>query len=117
MSSIKEKESIIVTTIEELPNYKIVKVFGVVSGSVVRARNVGRDITAFFRNLAGGEIKEYTELMAESRDLAIQRMVEKAKKLGANAILGVRFASSAVMSGASEVLAYETAVVVKPKEE
>lgn len=106
---------IIVSTLEQLPNYKVVKVLGIVSGSVVRARNIGRDITAFLRNIAGGEIKEYTELMANSRDLAIQRMVEKARKLGANAVLGVRFSSSSVMSGAAEVLAYGTAVIVEPE--
>jgi len=108
-------EDIIVVTIEHVPGYKIKKVLGVVSGSVVRARSLGRDFVAGLRNLAGGEIKEYTELLAESRDLAIKRMVEKAKKLGANAVIGVRFASSAVMSGASEVLAYGTAVVIEPE--
>ncbi len=86
---------------------------GVVSGSVVRARSIGRDIVAGFRNLAGGEIKEYTELMAESRDLAIKRMVEKARAMGANAVLGMRFSTSAIMSGAAEVMAYGTAVVLE----
>jgi uncharacterized protein YbjQ (UPF0145 family) len=106
-------DEFIVTTLENVPGYRVRKVLGVVSGSVVRARSIGRDITAALRNLAGGEIKEYTELMAESRDLAIQRMVEKAKALGANAVLGMRFSTSAIMSGAAEVMAYGTAVVLE----
>lgn len=106
-------EDFIVTTLEHVPGYRVKKVLGVVSGSVVRARSIGRDITAALRNLAGGEIKEYTELMAESRDLAIQRMVEKARALGANAVLGMRFSTSAIMSGAAEVMAYGTAVVLE----
>ena len=106
-------EEFIVTTLEHVPGYRVKKVIGVVSGSVVRARSVGRDIMAGFRNLAGGEIKEYTELMAESRELAIKRMIEKAKAIGANAVLGMRFSTSAIMSGAAEVMAYGTAVVLE----
>ncbi len=106
-------DEFIVTTLESVPGYRIRKVLGVVSGSVVRARSIGRDIVAGFRNLAGGEIKEYTELMAESRDLAIRRMVEKARAMGANAVLGMRFSTSAIMSGAAEVMAYGTAVVLE----
>ncbi len=106
-------EEFIVTTLERVPGYRVKKVIGVVSGSVVRARSVGRDIMAGFRNLAGGEIKEYTELMAESRELAIRRMIEKAKAIGANAVLGMRFSTSAIMSGAAEVMAYGTAVVLE----
>lgn len=106
-------EDVLVTTLEQVPGYRVRKVIGVVSGSVVRARSVGRDIVAGLRNLAGGEIKEYTELMAESRDLAIKRMVEKARALGANAVLGMRFSTSQIMSGAAEVMAYGTAVVLE----
>ena len=106
----------LIVTIEQIPGYKIKKVLGVISGSVVRARSFGRDFMAGLRNLAGGEIKEYTELLAESRDLAIKRMAEKAKKLGANAVIGVRFATSSVMSGASEVVAYGTAVILEPED-
>ncbi len=106
-------DEFIVTTLEHVPGYRVRKVLGVVSGSVVRARSIGRDIVAGFRNLAGGEIKEYTELMAESRDLAIKRMVEKARAMGANAVLGMRFSTSAIMSGAAEVMAYGTAVVLE----
>jgi len=105
----------VVTTTEYLPGYRIKKVLGMVSGSVVRARHLGRDILAGLKNIVGGEIKEYTELLAQSRDEAIKRMVEKAKGLGANAVIGVRFTTSAVMSGAAEVVAYGTAVVVEPE--
>ncbi len=109
------KSDFVVTTTEYLPGYRIKKVLGMVSGSVVRARHLGRDILAGLRNIVGGEIKEYTELLAQSRDEAVKRMVEKAKGLGANAVIGVRFTTSAVMSGAAEVVAYGTAVVVEPE--
>ncbi|MEM2021092.1 MAG: YbjQ family protein [Zestosphaera sp.] len=104
-----------VTTLEALPGYKVKKVLGLVSGSTVRARNIGRDIMASLRNLAGGEIVEYTELLASSRNEALSRMIEKAKALGANAVLGVRFTTSAIMSGAAEIVAYGTAVIVEPE--
>ena len=107
---------VIVTTTTELPGYRIKKVLGIVSGSIVRARHIGRDLTAALRNIVGGEIKEYTELLAQAREEALKRMIEKAKKLGANAVIGVRFSTSAVMSGAAEILAYGTAVVVEPIE-
>lgn len=103
----------IVTTLEQVPGYRVKRVLGLVSGSVVKARNIGRDIIAALRNIAGGEIVEYTELLASSRDEAIRRMVEKAKAMGANAVLGVRLATSAIMSGAAEVVAYGTAVVLE----
>ena len=109
-------EEVIVTTTESVPGYRIKKVLGIVSGSVVRARHIGRDIVASLRNIVGGEIKEYTELMAQARDEAIRRMIEKAKKLGANAVIGVRFSTTAVMSGAAEILAYGTAVILEPEE-
>lgn len=113
--SIGEAKEIIVTTLEFLPGYKIKKVLGIVSGSTVRARNIGRDIVAAFRNLAGGEIVEYTELLASSRNEALSRTVEKAKALGANAVLGVRFTTSSIMSSAAEIVAYGTALVVEPE--
>lgn len=108
-------EDVIVTTLEFVPGYKIKKVLGIVSGSTVKARNIGRDIVAALRNLAGGEIVEYTELLASSRNEALSRMIEKAKALGANAVLGVRFATSSIMSGAAEIVAYGTAAVVEPE--
>lgn len=108
-------KEVIVTTLEYLSGYKIKKVLGIVSGSTVRARNIGRDIVAALRNLAGGEVVEYTELLASSRNEALSRMIEKAKILGANAVLGVRFATSSIMSGAAEIVAYGTAVVAEPE--
>ncbi len=107
-----EKE-IIVTTGNEIPGKKIVEVLGVVRGSTVRARNIGRDIGAGFKNLIGGEIKTYTDMTAHARDEAFNRMVNQAVGLNANAIIGARFMTSMVMQGASEMLAYGTAVVVK----
>lgn len=106
-------KDIILTTTEEIPEKKITRVLGVVRGSTVRARNVGRDIAAGFKNLVGGEIKTYTELTEHSRDEAFNRMVNKAIDLGADAVVGIRFMTSMVMQGASEMLAFGTAVKIK----
>ena len=103
---------IIVTTGNEVPGKKIINVLGVVKGSTVRARNIGRDIGAGFKNIIGGEIKTYTEMTKNSRDEAYNRMVNEALDLKADAIIGVRFTTSMVMQGASEMLAYGTAVKV-----
>ena len=103
----------IVATTGELPGMRVREVKGLVQGNTIRARNVGRDIMAGLRNIIGGEITEYTRLMTESRAEATQRMVQEAETLGANAILGVRFTTSTVISGAAELLAYGTAVVVE----
>ena len=92
---------------------QVVRTLGLVRGNTIRARNIGRDITAILRTIVGGEISEYTKLFAESREQALDRMVEDAEELGANAILGVRFTTSMVMSGAAELMAYGTAVVVE----
>jgi uncharacterized protein YbjQ (UPF0145 family) len=100
----------ILSTTETIPNKQITEILGISRGSTVRARNVGRDIMAGFRNLVGGEIDEYTKLQAQSREEAIQRMVKDAERLGADAIVNVRFATSVIMQGASEILAYGTAV-------
>ena len=104
---------IIVTTGNEIPEKKVIEVLGVVKGSTVRARNVGRDIGAGFKNLIGGEIKTYTEMTSNARDESYNRMVNQAITLGADAIIGVRFMTSMVMQGASEMLAYGTAVKLK----
>lgn len=104
---------IILTTTEEIPGKKVVKVLGVVRGSTVRARNIGRDIGAGFKNIIGGEIKTYTEMTEQSRDEAFNRMVNQAIDLGADAVVGIRFMTSMVMQGASEMLAYGTAVKLK----
>ncbi len=103
----------ILTNIESVPGKKIVKHFGIVSGSTVRAKHVGRDIMAGLKNIVGGELKGYTELLHEARDEAANRMVEQAKSLGANAIVNVRFATSSVAQGASELYVYGTAVMVE----
>ncbi|KAA3635580.1 MAG: YbjQ family protein [Calditrichaeota bacterium] len=100
----------ILTTGEFVAHKKIVKTLGLVRGNTVRARHVGRDIGAFFRTIIGGEVSEYTKLIAESREQAIDRMIEEAKGMGANAIIQVRFSTSGIMSGSAELLAYGTAV-------
>ena len=100
----------IVTTGNDIPGKKVAKVLGVVKGSTVRARNVGRDIGAGFKSLIGGEIKTYTDMTKDSREEAYNRMINEAIGLKADAIIGVRFTTSMVMAGASEMLAYGTAV-------
>jgi uncharacterized protein YbjQ (UPF0145 family) len=102
----------IITTTERIPNKEIVEILGIARGSTVRARSIGKDIFAAFKNVVGGEIEEYTKLQAESREQAMQRMVQDAEKLGADAIINVRIASSMVMQGAAEILAYGTAVKI-----
>ena len=104
---------IVVTTLE-LPGFQVVKVHGLVRGNTIRARHLGKDITAVLRNLAGGEITEYTKMMAEAREQAIDRMLEEAEALEANAVLAVRFQTSMVQAGAAEMLCYGTAVTVEP---
>ncbi|MFP4522585.1 MAG: YbjQ family protein [Fibrobacterota bacterium] len=96
---------------------KILKTLGVVRGSTIRARHFGRDIMAFFRMLAGGEIKSYTAMMAEAREEAIERMISAAEQLGANAVIGMKLTSVMVMSGSAECLAYGTAVKIEGVEE
>ena len=100
----------IITTTEKIPNKEISEVLGIARGSTVRARNLGRDIFAGLKNLVGGEIAEYTQLQAESREQALHRMMEDAEKLGADAVVNVRLATSMLMQGAAEILAYGTAV-------
>lgn len=102
----------IIVTTDEIEGRTIQQVLGMVMANSVRARHIGRDIMAGLRNIAGGEIHEYTRLLAESREQAVQRMVDRATEMGANAIVGARFTTSAIMGGASEILAYGTAVVV-----
>ena len=99
-----------IVTTDEIPGREIEEVLGIVMANSVRAKHLGRDIMAGFRNIAGGEITEYTKLLAESRELAMRRMSERAEAMGANAIVGVRFITAGIASGASEILAYGTAV-------
>ena len=103
----------IIVTSESITGKEIVETLGRVKGNTIRARHIGRDITAALKNITGGEIEEYTKLMGEAREQAIDRMVENAENLGADAIIGVRFSTSYVMAQAAEVLAYGTAVKVK----
>ncbi len=102
----------IVVNTETIPGYQVVELKGMVQGNTVRAKHAGRDIAASFKNLVGGELKGYTELLTESRREAMERMMAQAQQLGANAILNVRFSTSAITAGAAELYAYGTAAVV-----
>lgn len=104
----------LISTTENVADHRVTRTIGLVRGNTIRARHVGRDLKAFGRSIVGGEISEYTKLMAEAREQALDRMVEEATGLGANAIIGTRFATSMVTSGAAELLAFGTAVVVEP---
>ena len=103
----------IISTLDQIPNQEISENLGIARGSTVRAKNIGRDIFASFKNIVGGEIHEYTKLQADSREEAIQRMIDDANTLGADAVVGVRLATSMVTQGAAEILAYGTAVKLK----
>ncbi len=103
----------IITTVERIEGKNISRTVGLVRGSTIRARHGGRDIMAGLRGVVGGEITDYTKMMAESREQALQRMVEDTEKQGANAIVGLRFTTSMIMQNASEILAYGTGVVVE----
>ncbi len=104
----------IVTNTETIAGYRIVEIRGLVQGNTVRAKHAGRDIAASFKNLIGGELKGYTELLTESRRQAIERMMSQAQQLGANAVVNVRLTTSAVTAGAAELYAYGTAVIAEP---
>jgi uncharacterized protein YbjQ (UPF0145 family) len=103
----------LLSTTDTIHGRKIIKHLGLVRGNTIRARHIGRDIMAIIRHIIGGEITDYTKMMAESREQAIDRMIEDAQKLGANAIVSMDFSSQMIMGGASEILAYGTAVVVE----
>jgi uncharacterized protein YbjQ (UPF0145 family) len=104
------KAGMIVTNLELIPGRRVVAHYGIVQGSTVRAKHVGKDIFASLKNIVGGELKSYTELMQEARDEAVQRMVAEAQSVGANAVLNVRFATTSIAVGAAEILAYGSAV-------
>ncbi len=106
----------IICSTDTVPGKKIVKVFGLVRGNTIRARNIGRDILAAFKNLAGGEITQYTKMMAETREQALDRLSEDAERLGANAIVALRFATTSMMQSAAEFLVYGTAVLIEDDE-
>ncbi|KAA3660566.1 MAG: YbjQ family protein [Calditrichaeota bacterium] len=103
----------IIVTSDSIAGKEVVATLGLVKGNTIRARHIGRDITAALKNLTGGEIEEYTKLMGEAREQALDRMIEIAENLGANAVIDVRFSTSYIMGQAAEVLAYGTAVKVK----
>jgi uncharacterized protein YbjQ (UPF0145 family) len=103
----------IIVNTETIPGFKVAAVKGLVQGNTVRAKHAGRDIAASFKNLVGGELKGYTELLTESRRQAVERMTAQAQQLGANAVVNVRFTTSAVTAGAAELYAYGTAVVLE----
>jgi len=103
----------LLSTTDQIVGKKIVRHVGLAKGNTIRARHIGRDIMAILRHIVGGEITDYTKMMAESREQAIDRMVEDAQKMGANAVVKMSFSTSMIMGGASEILAYGTAVVVE----
>ena len=103
----------LLTNVESVPGKQIVEHYGLVQGSTIRAKHFGRDLMASFKNIVGGELKGYTELLVESRKEAISRMVAQAQELGANAVVNVRFSTSSVAQGAAEILCYGTAVKVQ----
>ena len=106
-------EAVLLSNVETIPGKSIVQFYGVVSGSTVRAKHLGRDFMAGLKNLVGGELTGYTELLQESRDEAVERMVQQAESLGANAVVNVRFSTSSISQGAAELFAYGTAVQVE----
>jgi len=103
----------IIVSSDHIPGKRIIKTFGLVRGGTVRAKHLGKDILALFRNLVGGEIPEYTKILAESREQALDRMTQDARRLGANAIIGMRYCSSEISAGAAEVFVYGTAVHIE----
>jgi uncharacterized protein YbjQ (UPF0145 family) len=111
---IPNTSTVLIATSENIAGMHIVETFGVVRGSTVRARNVGHDLLAGWRNITGGEISSYTGLLAQSREQALDRMRLEAAQLGANAVIAVRFTTSAIMQGAAEILVYGTAVRIEP---
>ena len=103
----------IVVTVEYVPGYEIVETLGIVSGNIVNSKHVGKDIAAAFKTLVGGEIKGYTELLTESRNAALERMIDAAESIGADAVVGLRFGTSSVTQSAAEIFAYGTAVKLR----
>jgi len=105
----------IISTTENIPNKEVIEIIGLVKGNSVRAKNIGRDVFALLKNVIGGEIKAYTELLEESRQEAIERLTKEATNLNADAVVNIRFTTSMVVEGASEILSYGTAVKLKDK--
>ncbi len=107
----------LLSNLETVPGHRIERYLGLVSGNTIRAKHVGKDIMAGLKNIVGGELKGYTELLSEARQQATERMIQQAEEMGANAIVNVRFTTSSVMQGAAELFAYGTAVVVEEEGE
>lgn len=105
----------IVTTTNDIPGYRIVRVIGLVRGNTVRARHIGQDVVASLKNVIGGEISQYAQLVAESREQSLDRMVDDAERQGANAVIATRFSTTVLMQSSAELLAYGTGVVVEPE--
>lgn len=103
----------ILTNVQSVPGKKIVEHYGIVQGSTVRAKHAGRDLMASLKNIVGGELKGYTELLQEAREEAVQRMAQQARQLGANAVVNIRFGTSSIAQGAAELFAYGTAVKIE----
>lgn len=103
----------IIVSSSTIAGKKVIKTLGLVKGNTIRARNIGKDILAAFKNIVGGEIEEYTKLMGEAREQALDRMIQSAEEMGANAVVDVRFSTSYIMGAASEILAFGTAVVIE----
>jgi uncharacterized protein YbjQ (UPF0145 family) len=108
-------DTMLVTTTDEVPGQRVVKVLGLVRGNTVRTRNLGSDFLAGLRNLVGGEVNQYTKMLSQSREQALDRLRAEAYNRGANAVVGLRITTSTVMQGAAEILAYGTAVVIEPR--
>lgn len=109
--------SVLLVSAPQVPGYRITRVLGLVRGNTVRARHLGRDILAAFRNLVGGEVREYRKLMAESREQALDQMIEEARELGANAVVSVRMTTAMIAQGMAEILVYGTAVRIAPDQD
>ena len=103
----------ILVNTQNIKGKKIIKSLGLVKGNTIRARNVGRDMVAVFKNMVGGEIEEYTKLLGEAREQSLDRMAAQAEEMGANAVVNIRFSTSEIMSGAAEIMVYGTAVIVE----
>jgi len=103
----------ILSNTDFIPNREVTEILGTVRGNTVQAKHIGKDIVAGFRQIVGGEIKEYTEMLAEAREISLKRMEEKAEKMGADAVINIRFMTSAIMANAAEILAYGTAVKLR----
>lgn len=108
-----ENKIMIISTIENIPDKEVIEILGIVNGNSVRARNIGKDVFALMKNVIGGEIEAYTKLLEQSRKQSMERLIKEAKNMNADAVINIRFTTSMVVEGASEVLAYGTAVKLK----